>query len=98
MVLGWRYVAVLDADVRDNHRANDDLVAHFDDPIWNTHSPPQGYNCRCALEVVPAQEVKALGLADEDGNMVETVSPPSGGGADPGFVVSSRPDRGFYVT
>ncbi len=95
-VLGWRYNAILDPDVRDNHRHNDNLVAHFDDPIWNTHSPPQGYNCRCALEMVPAREIKKRGLADENGNMSATVQPPAGGGPDEGFVVASRPDRQFY--
>lgn len=41
----FRYDAVLDSDVRPNHRAAHGLVAAPDDPIWHRIAPPLGYNC-----------------------------------------------------
>ena len=40
---GLRYVAVLDSNVRPNHRAAHGVVAAVDDPIWNKISPPMGF-------------------------------------------------------
>ena len=42
----WRYVAVMDERTRPEHAAWHDTVLPADDPWWNTHYPPNGYNCR----------------------------------------------------
>lgn len=65
---GWRFDATLDSDVRPNHRAGDDLVAHVEDPIWRTHAPPLGYQCRCATSLVLTRDMVRLGLSDAQGN------------------------------
>lgn len=93
---GWRYVATRDADVRDNHIASHNFVAHFDDPVWEVLSPPQGFNCRCALELTLTDELQRRGLADEGGNLQRLAAVPAGAGPDPGFRVAGRPDRAFY--
>lgn len=40
-------------------------MAHVDDPIWQTHAPSNGHNCRCTLVSLTEQQAKARGY---DGN------------------------------
>ena len=42
----WKYVAVMDERTRPEHAAWHDTVLPADDPWWDTHYPPNGYNCR----------------------------------------------------
>jgi SPP1 gp7 family putative phage head morphogenesis protein len=42
-----RYVSVGDMRVRPQHRAWHGTIRPIDDPWWDTHYPPCGWNCRC---------------------------------------------------
>lgn len=44
-----RYVAIEDSRVRDEHRHWHGTVLAVDDPWWDTHFPPNGFHCRCAV-------------------------------------------------
>lgn len=44
-----RYVAVMDDRTRPEHRAWHGTVLPVDDPWWDTHYPPCGWNCRCTV-------------------------------------------------
>ncbi|MEW6444985.1 MAG: phage minor head protein [Pseudomonadota bacterium] len=44
-----RYVTKRDERVRDQHRSWHNLTLPVDDPFWDTHAPPNGWNCRCTL-------------------------------------------------
>lgn len=44
-----RYVAVEDERTRPEHRAWHGVVLPVDDPWWDTHYPPNGWNCRCTV-------------------------------------------------
>lgn len=57
------YDAVNDDITREEHREWDGTVLPIDHPWWTTHSPPNGYNCRCSLIQLSADEVRAQGLA-----------------------------------
>lgn len=57
-----QYVAILDARTRPSHAAMNGLVFHIDDPIWNTHFPPCGYNCRCTVRSLSESALKRRGL------------------------------------
>jgi SPP1 gp7 family putative phage head morphogenesis protein len=57
----WRYVAVMDRKTRPSHAALHNMVFRFDDPIWEILFPPNGYNCRCRVEALTAEEVRARG-------------------------------------
>ena len=57
----WMYDAVMDATTRPSHAAFDGKVFAWDDPIWDTDYPPNGYNCRCRVRALTARQVEARG-------------------------------------
>lgn len=58
----WRYVAVNDSRTRPQHRMWHNTVLPADDPWWNTHYPPNGWNCRCMVVSMSKSEVDRDGL------------------------------------
>ncbi|WP_174991164.1 phage head morphogenesis protein, partial [Pandoraea anapnoica] len=69
----WEYVAVLDGRTRPAHRALAGAVYRYDDPIWQTIYPPNGFNCRCRVRTRTAAYVEQNGVPvrNSDGHMVE---------------------------
>lgn len=59
----WRY-RHSDASVvpRPEHLAWDGLILRHDDPFWASHSPPNGWGCKCYLETLADRDMKRLGL------------------------------------
>lgn len=45
-----RYVAVMDRRTRPLHAEWHDTVLLVDHPWWQTHFPPNGWNCRCSVQ------------------------------------------------
>jgi len=101
-----RYVAVMDNRTREEHAAWHDTVLPVDDPFWQTHFPPNGWNCRCTVQSLSASDVDRLGLAVSEAPAVEmverTVRTADGErafmvpkGIDPGFAYrpGARPDE-----
>ncbi len=92
-----RYKAVLDDRTRPLHRAWDDVVLRWDDPWWQTHFPPNGWNCRCSIQQLSERDVIRLGLkiwphAPASPEVASPVRTPEGvkfvlvpKGIDPGF-------------
>jgi SPP1 gp7 family putative phage head morphogenesis protein len=73
----WKYLTVGDSRVRATHAAMDGFVAKLDDPIWRRWYPPCGFNCRCT--VVPILADEAPEEAAIPGDQRVSVQP------DPGF-------------
>ncbi len=61
----WQYSAVLDGRTRPSHRAMHGKVFRFDDPIWKTHFPPNGWGCRCEVIPLDDDDLKELKLKPE---------------------------------
>jgi SPP1 gp7 family putative phage head morphogenesis protein len=56
-----RYIAVDDARVRPEHAAWDDTILPVDHPWWDTHFPPNGWNCRCDVQPVNQRMIARRG-------------------------------------
>jgi SPP1 gp7 family putative phage head morphogenesis protein len=52
----WQYNTVGDDRVRPAHAALDGFVAHNQDPVWRRIYPPSGFNCRCSVSSMTADE------------------------------------------
>ena len=59
----WRY-RHSDASVipRPEHQAWDGTILKHDDPWWSTHTPPNGFGCKCYVETLSEREMKQQGL------------------------------------
>ncbi|MDI3547897.1 MAG: hypothetical protein PWR10_1549 [Halanaerobiales bacterium] len=62
----WQYDAVNDSRTRPNHLAMDGIVKRYDDPFWETHYPPNGFQCRCSVRSRSARDLKRLNLEVSD--------------------------------
>lgn len=88
-----RYMAVLDDHTRDQHRAWHGTILPVDDPFWDTHYPPNGWNCRCGVMQMSRRQANAAGgiSTRPDGPTRNYVNPRTGEviavpeGIDPGF-------------
>ncbi|MCQ9378817.1 phage minor head protein [Methyloversatilis sp. XJ19-49] len=89
------YDAVDDFRTRPLHRSWDRKLLPANHRWWATHYPPNGWNCRCGVIQLTAEEAEALGLsidqqAPSDGNY-QWKNPRTGAvevipqGIDPGF-------------
>lgn len=89
------YDAVDDFRTRDLHRAWDGKVLPVNSPWWRTHYPPNGWNCRCGVIQLDAEQLASMGITPQadppsDGfyswtnpRTGETIRVPNG--LDPGF-------------
>lgn len=70
----FQYCAVMDGRTRPAHQAMNGKVFRYDDPIWNTMYPPNGWNCRCTVVSLTPGMVKRKGLTVEssEGRLTET--------------------------
>ena len=67
-----RYVALMDGRTRPLHAAWHNTVLPVDDPWWDTHAPPCGWNCRCTLQSLSERD---LGRLQAEGEVLTFEAP-----------------------
>lgn len=101
------YNAIMDNRVRPTHAALNGRVFRWDDPIWQTIYPPNGYRCRCWVRALNQAQVDKhpIGLESSAGRLV-TVQQPYGTDGEMRPVTAYRdpktgqlltPDAGFHL-
>ncbi len=86
----FRYDAISDSDVRrgrpednnENHLALDGVIAATNHPFWSVYSPPNGFNCRCSLQMLSVFQLERMGI--DPGNIPDPPAKFTASGA--GFV------------
>lgn len=58
----WQYVAVMDTRTRPPHAELNLMVFRYDDPFWQTHYPPNDWECRCRVRAYSEARFKASGI------------------------------------
>jgi len=70
-----RYEAIDDERTRRDHKQWDGITLPVDHKFWNTHTPPNGFNCRCMLiqldEATPTPASKLKGTPPPDSELFE---------------------------
>jgi SPP1 gp7 family putative phage head morphogenesis protein len=61
-----RYVAVQDERTRPEHLEWHGTVLRHDDPWWETHYPPNGWNCRCQVMQLSERDMERFGFTPND--------------------------------
>jgi len=61
-----KYSAVLDGRTRPEHRAWHDTILPADHPFWDTHYPPNGWNCRCSVIQLSDRDLERYGFSPSD--------------------------------
>ena len=75
----WMYVAIQDSNTRPDHALLNGRVFRSDDPIWESHYPPNGWGCRCRVRTLSQRRLEQLGLnVQESGNRLSTGSVDAG--------------------
>jgi len=59
----WEYLCSNDGRERDSHRALHKLIFRYDDPFWETHTPPWDWGCRCTIAQLTTEMAEDRGYA-----------------------------------
>ena len=65
----WQYWTVGDLRVRPEHAALDGFIACAIDPVWRKIYPPSGFNCRCSVVPIPAEEALKIDPNASEGGL-----------------------------
>jgi uncharacterized protein with gpF-like domain len=97
----WHYSPVMDGKTRPMHRAWIVITLPADSPWWDTHYPPNGWNCRCTVVSMSLREIQRDGLRISDmpaENLLPWTNPKTGKtlyvpeGIDPGWAFNPGKD------
>lgn len=58
----FRYVAVLDRKTRPEHKNMHGITLPKTDKFWDKNYPPNGWGCRCKVQVLDDLELKEYGI------------------------------------
>jgi SPP1 gp7 family putative phage head morphogenesis protein len=61
----WQYMAVRDGSSRPSHAKLHGTVYRYDHPFWDSWYPPNGFNCRCYVKSLDADDLADRNLTPE---------------------------------
>lgn len=71
----FRYVAVLDRLTRPAHKRMHGVTLPKTDSFWDINYPPNGWNCRCKVQVLTKKECESKGITPlADGSFVPNIA------------------------
>lgn len=75
----WMYSAIMDRRTRPTHAALNGRTFRFDDPIWASIYPPNGFRCRCSVRALDGDDLKTRGidLSSSQGKLTDIEVPTS---------------------
>lgn len=76
----WRYTTVGDHRVRPQHKEWQGIILPRDHWFWRTHFPPNGFNCRCHVQLITERDMRRRGWT-----VTPDTDPRLGTPPDPGF-------------
>jgi SPP1 gp7 family putative phage head morphogenesis protein len=65
----WQYWTVGDDRVRPEHAVLDGFLARAIDPVWQKIYPPSGFNCRCSVVPITAEEALKINPDASEGGL-----------------------------
>lgn len=83
----WQYWTVGDLRVRPEHAVLDGFLARAIDPVWGKIYPPSGFNCRCSVVPIAADEALKIDPDASEGGMERL----------PMLARALVPQRGFHT-
>ena len=87
------YDAINDGRTRPHHRAMDNFIAPFDDPIWRKWYPPNGFRCRCSTISLSDAQARQRGWIGAPRPLPGDVQPDEGWGYNPALAQDDALDR-----
>ena len=60
------YIAVMDSLTRPAHAKHHMIILPKNHPFWQTHYPPNAWNCRCKIRVYTLKELQKRGWIPQD--------------------------------
>lgn len=78
-VIYARYVTVGDHRVRPTHQEWQGIILPITHPFWQTHWPPNGFNCRCTIQIVLESDLRRYGWTVTPDNDPRLAVPPDQG-------------------
>jgi SPP1 gp7 family putative phage head morphogenesis protein len=70
----WQYVAVMDTRTRPAHGELNLMTFRYDDPFWQTHYPPNDWECRCRVRALSEARYQASGINVTDSSGMLTTN------------------------
>ena len=61
-----RYLPSSSAHPRASHRQWYNIILRHDDPFWSSHTPPNGWGCKCGVQTASARDVARLEAENEE--------------------------------
>jgi len=78
-LFGFKYIAIDDDRVRDDHIELDGITLPSDHEFWNFRTPPWDHNCRCTRQFIMQDQIDSGDVQPTPASQIPQVQPPNSG-------------------